>query len=79
MTSPQVPNPAGSAFFAIDVPEDERAAEAHLKRIVALLHGMGYRATVLTGEQVMEAGALIARRVAGLQEIDQSQPLETDA
>ena len=73
-----VPEPAGSAFFAVDMPADTKLTESHTDRIVRLLAQWGYNATVLTGEQVMEAGAHIARTVAAQQQI-QNTTQETDA
>ena len=78
MTTPQVPEPGGSTFFAVDMPADSRAQEAHTRRIERLLDQWGYSATALTNQQVMEAGALIARYAAAQQEI-QDQNQETDA
>lgn len=79
MTTPAFHEPAGSAFVAIDMPGDERQQNAHLGRIVRLLQGWGYNATVLTGQQVMEAGLAIAAKVQAEQQIaDQAQRREED-
>lgn len=75
---PQIDDPAGSAFVAIDMPGDERAQNAHLRRIVRLLQGWGYNATILTGQQVMEAGLAIAAKVKAEQQIQDQARREED-